>query len=111
MDQHCCLASPLAHVGLTVREQSKNESMFHQKLQSLGGTVDWDIGFESLEMKDTRAIGTLTDVSRLETGWVVVCDGARSPVSHACGLEFVCRTYYATFYVANVDVEDFRVFR
>ena len=92
--------------GLTVLEQSKNESMLYKKLQSMGGTVDWGVGFEGMEMKDKTAIVTLSNGSRLEAEWVVACDGARSPVRHACGLNFVGGTYNATFYVADVDVED-----
>lgn len=36
--------------------------MLYEKLQLLGGTVDRNIGIESLEMKDTTAIVTLSDV-------------------------------------------------
>ena len=68
--------------------------------------MDSDAGFESLEMKDTRAIVTITDVFRLEAGWVVACDGTGSAVRHTCVLEFVGGTYNATLYVSDVDVED-----
>ena len=91
---------------MTVLEQSKNETMLYEKLLSSGGSVEWGVGFEDMEMKDGAAIVTLSNGSRLETEWVAACDGARSSVRHACGLEFVGGTYDATFYVADVDVEE-----
>ncbi len=94
------------YAGFTILEQSKNESMLYEKLVTLGGDVEWGVGFEGMEMRDTSAIVTLSGGARVEAQWVVACDGARSPVRHACELKFEGGTYNATFYVADVDVED-----
>lgn len=90
-------------------EQSKNERMLYEFLQSRGHEVRWNTSFESLVQDDasvTAQIRTAGPESQgVEAKYLVGCDGSQSPVRHALNLPFEGSTFERIFYVADVDME------
>jgi 2-polyprenyl-6-methoxyphenol hydroxylase-like FAD-dependent oxidoreductase len=90
-------------------EQSKNERLLYGYLQSLGKEVLWKTELETISQTEA---GVTTQVKladgtsqTIEAKYLVGCDGAKSPVRHALGLEFSGSTFERTFYVADAQVE------
>lgn len=90
-------------------EQSKNERLLYEYLQSRGRDVLWDTELESFKQTAsgvTAEVKTAEGETRtVEAKYLVGCDGAKSPVRHALGLAFEGSTFERTFYVADARVE------
>jgi 2-polyprenyl-6-methoxyphenol hydroxylase-like FAD-dependent oxidoreductase len=90
-------------------EQSKNERLLYEYLQSRGRDVLWDTELESFKQTAsgvTAEVKTAGGETRtVEAKYLVGCDGAKSPVRHALGLAFEGSTFERTFYVADARVE------
>jgi 2-polyprenyl-6-methoxyphenol hydroxylase-like FAD-dependent oxidoreductase len=90
-------------------EQSKNERLLYDYLQSRGREVLWNTELESFKRTasgvtaEVKAAGGETRT--VEAKYLVGCDGAKSPVRHALGLAFEGSTFERTFYVADAQVE------
>jgi 2-polyprenyl-6-methoxyphenol hydroxylase-like FAD-dependent oxidoreductase len=94
---------------ILIFEQSKNEQLLYQHLQSKGREVLWEHSCVSVEPFDTGVAVDLQTptgaLQRVTAKYVVGCDGASSPVRHALHLPFTGSTLSRLFYVADVRME------
>jgi 2-polyprenyl-6-methoxyphenol hydroxylase-like FAD-dependent oxidoreductase len=107
----------LSNIGLNlspypfmlVLEQSKNEQLLYEYLQSYGKEVLWETELESFSQTEagvTAQVKTAGGASQIIEGkYLVGCDGAKSPVRHALGLEFEGSTFERMFYVADAQID------
>ncbi|MFL6229413.1 MAG: FAD-dependent monooxygenase [Pyrinomonadaceae bacterium] len=107
----------LAHIGeglspypyVLMLEQSKNEELLYEYLRSQGRDVLWRTEFESVTQTSEGVSARVTTqggaAQTIEAKYLVGCDGARSPVRHALGLEFEGSTFERTFYVADARID------
>jgi 2-polyprenyl-6-methoxyphenol hydroxylase-like FAD-dependent oxidoreductase len=90
-------------------EQSKNEQLLHEYMQSHGHEVSWTTSFESLTQRADGVTASVRgadgEAGRIDAKYLVGCDGAKSPVRHALGLVFEGSTFERTFYVADCRVD------
>jgi 2-polyprenyl-6-methoxyphenol hydroxylase-like FAD-dependent oxidoreductase len=90
-------------------EQSKNEQLLYDYLKRNHKTVRWQTelaSFSQTEEKVTAQVKTADGASqRIEAKYLVGCDGPRSPVRHALGLEFAGSTFERVFYVADAQID------
>jgi 2-polyprenyl-6-methoxyphenol hydroxylase-like FAD-dependent oxidoreductase len=90
-------------------EQSKNEQLLYEYLQQHGKTVSWQTelaSFLQTEEKVTAQVKTADGKSQtIEARYLVGCDGPKSPVRHALGIEFAGSTFDRLFYVADVKID------
>jgi 2-polyprenyl-6-methoxyphenol hydroxylase-like FAD-dependent oxidoreductase len=94
---------------LLILEQSRNEMMLYEYVQSHGGRVHWNTELESFTQDANGVIAqmrTTTGESFTINGkYLAGCDGAGSPVRHALGLTFEGSTFERLFYVADARVD------
>jgi len=90
-------------------EQSKNERLLYDYLQSRGKEVLWKTELETISQAEagiTAQVKLADGTSQaIEAKYLAACDGAKSPVRHALGLEFSGSTFERMFYVADAQVE------
>ena len=90
-------------------EQSKNEQLLYEYLQSHGKEVHWQTELESFTPGGshiTVQVKTPDGKSQtIEAKYLVGCDGPKSLVRHALGLEFGGSTFERMFYVLDAQVE------
>jgi 2-polyprenyl-6-methoxyphenol hydroxylase-like FAD-dependent oxidoreductase len=90
-------------------EQSKNERLLYDYLQSHGKDVLWKTELETFSQTDAGVAAQvkLADGTSqtIEAKYLAACDGAKSPVRHALGLGFGGSTFERMFYVADAQVE------
>lgn len=98
-----------AYPFVLLLEQSKNEKLLYEYLQTHGKEVDWNTELESIEQNDsgvTVRVKTSTGESQtIAAKYLVGCDGPRSVVRHSLGLEFSGSTFERMFYVADAQVD------
>jgi len=98
-----------AYPYMLVYEQSKNEQLLYEYLQSHSKEVLWKTELESFSQNDagvTARVKTADGASRIiEAKYLVGCDGAKSPTRHALGLSFEGSTFERMFYVADAQVD------
>ena len=98
-----------AYPFVLMLEQSKNERLLYEYLQSHGAEVLWNTELESFSQSDagvTARVKTAGDASQtIEAKYLVGCDGAKSPVRHALGLPFEGSTFERMFFVADTQVD------
>lgn len=91
-------------------EQSKNERLLDDYLQSCGKTVRWQTALETVSQEDGETV-TATIKNRsgkaetIRAKYLVGCDGAKSFVRHQLNFEFEGDTIDALFYVADVEMQ------
>ena len=94
---------------LLVLEQSENERLLYEYLQSQGRDVCWQTELESLSQDESSVRARVKDSSgetqTIEGKYLVGCDGPRSPVRHQLGLSFEGSTFERLFYVADVRID------
>jgi 2-polyprenyl-6-methoxyphenol hydroxylase-like FAD-dependent oxidoreductase len=94
---------------LFVLEQSKNEQLLCDYLQSHQQAVRWQTELEQFtqdEMGVTAQVKTVDGESETITAkYLVGCDGARSPVRHALGLSFEGSTLERLYYVVDAQID------
>lgn len=94
---------------LLLLEQSKNEQLLYEYLQNHGREVRWNTQFESLTQTRTGVTANVKTAGGasaiIEAQYLVGCDGAKSLVRHAAGLEFEGSTLERMFFVADVQVD------
>jgi 2-polyprenyl-6-methoxyphenol hydroxylase-like FAD-dependent oxidoreductase len=90
-------------------EQSKNEQLLYEYLQSHHKDVLWNSELESLSQSEegvTAQVKTSDGgMQTIEAKYLVGCDGAKSPVRRALGLGFEGSTFERTFYVADAQID------
>lgn len=90
-------------------EQSKNEQLLHEYLQSRRKEVLWKTELEGFSQNDsgvTAQVKAPDGTSQtIEAKYLVGCDGAKSPTRHALGLEFEGSTFERMFYVADAQID------
>jgi 2-polyprenyl-6-methoxyphenol hydroxylase-like FAD-dependent oxidoreductase len=98
-----------AYPYILLLEQSKNELLLYDYLQQRGKDVRWNTEFKSLSQTNegtSAQIVTADGASQtIEARYLVGCDGAKSLVRHALGLEFQGSTVERMFFVADVQVD------
>lgn len=94
---------------LFILDQSKNEQLLAEYLQSYDREVLWQTelkDFTQTEIGVVAQVKTADGLSRsIEAKYLVGCDGAKSPVRHALGLTFKGSTFERLFYVADAQVD------
>jgi 2-polyprenyl-6-methoxyphenol hydroxylase-like FAD-dependent oxidoreductase len=90
-------------------EQSKNEQLLYEYLQSHRKEVLWKTELESFSQTAavvTAQVKTDGGASQvIEAKYLAACDGAKSSVRHALGLGFEGSTFERMFYVADAQVD------
>jgi 2-polyprenyl-6-methoxyphenol hydroxylase-like FAD-dependent oxidoreductase len=98
-----------AYPYLFILEQSKNEQLLWEYLQSHHKDVQWQTELEHFaqdEMGVTAQVKTASGESEtIISKYLVGCDGAKSPVRHALGLSFEGSTLDRMFYLVDAKVE------
>ncbi|MGI8995527.1 MAG: FAD-dependent monooxygenase [Pyrinomonadaceae bacterium] len=98
-----------AYPYMLVLEQSKNERLLYEYMQSHGKEVLWHTELESFSQKNAGVAAQVknsTGASQvIEAKYLVGCDGPRSPVRHALGISFEGSTFERLFYVADVQID------
>jgi 2-polyprenyl-6-methoxyphenol hydroxylase-like FAD-dependent oxidoreductase len=94
---------------LFILDQSKNEQLLYEYLQSHQKEVQWKTELEHFaqdEMGVTAQVKTADGISEsIAAKYLVGCDGAKSPVRQALGLTFEGSTLERLFYVADVQLD------
>ena len=94
---------------LFVLEQSKNEQLLHEYLQSHDREVRWQTELEYFTQTEQSVTARVTTVDgrseTIEAKYLVGCDGARSPVRTALGLTFEGSTFDRLFYVVDAQID------
>ncbi len=90
-------------------EQSKNERLLYEYLQSHRKEVLWQTELESFSQNDSGVMAQVktTDGSSqiIEAKYLVGCDGPKSLVRHTLGLKFEGSTFERIFYVADAQID------
>lgn len=90
-------------------EQSKNERLLYDYLRSHDKDVLWKSELQAFSHDDEGVTATVTTTAgepqTISAKFLVGCDGARSPVRRALGLEFAGSTFERMFYVADAQVD------
>ena len=90
-------------------EQSKNEKLLYEYLESHQKDVRWKTELETFAQDDsgvTAQVRTPDGSSQVvEAKYIVGCDGPKSLVRHTAGLTFEGSTFERIFFVADVQVD------
>jgi 2-polyprenyl-6-methoxyphenol hydroxylase-like FAD-dependent oxidoreductase len=94
---------------LFILDQSKNEQLLYEYLQSHHQQVQWQTELEHFTQDEQGVTARVkTADGRSETigaKYLVGCDGAKSPVRHALGLTFEGSTFERLFYVSDAQID------
>ena len=88
-------------------QQYHVETLLHARFAALGGEVRFLNTLSAIEPRSDGALLTIDTPEgayRIDTEWVVSCEGARSMVRSALGLEFVGETFEDKFLIADVKM-------
>lgn len=98
-----------AYPYMLVLEQSRNEQLLYEYVQSHGQDVLWQTELESFSQDGgsvTAHVKTSNGEAQIIEGkYMVGCDGPKSPVRHGLGLSFEGSTFERLFYVADVEID------
>lgn len=87
--------------------QDAHERLLIERLAELGVTVERQIELLDFIEEDGYAVAHLRGADGAEENfrarYIAGCDGARSPVRHATGIDFPGGTYRQIFYVADIE--------
>ena len=94
---------------LFILEQSKNEKILYDYIQSKDAKVDWQTTLVGYEEMDDGVVATIkneqAELVKVRADYVVGADGARSLVRSLIGVEFKGGTYEDLFLVADIKVD------
>ncbi|HEX8176192.1 MAG TPA: FAD-dependent monooxygenase [Pyrinomonadaceae bacterium] len=94
---------------MLILEQSKNEQLLYEYLQSHDKDVLWSTGLEGFSQDDEGVTVNIKtregEAEAIRAKYLVGCDGAKSPVRHMLGLSFEGSTFERMFYVADAQVD------
>ena len=88
--------------------QSHTERLLGERAAALGVTIERGVALTGLAQDEGGVTATLQRGERTETvraRYLVGCDGARSTVRHALGIEFAGYTEPETFLLGDVQIE------
>ena len=90
-------------------EQGKHEKVLYDFIKANGKDVLWQTELESFTQDESGVKANVKNASgeteTIEARFLAACDGAKSPVRHALGLQFEGSTFERLFYVADVEVD------
>jgi 2-polyprenyl-6-methoxyphenol hydroxylase-like FAD-dependent oxidoreductase len=90
-------------------EQGRHEALLYDYIKSHGNDVRWQTELESFSQNESgvtaNVIGPKGARDIIEAKYLVACDGAKSIVRDALGLEFSGSTFERMFYVADVEID------
>lgn len=90
-------------------EQSKNEKLLYDYLQSCRKAVLWQTELQSFLQTDagvtTQVIAPDGATQTIKAQYLVGCDGAKSPTRQLLGLAFAGSTFERMFYVADAQID------
>jgi 2-polyprenyl-6-methoxyphenol hydroxylase-like FAD-dependent oxidoreductase len=92
---------------LLILEQSKTEPLLIDFLQQQGHRVEWQTALDSLIQNDNRVSATLKHLDKeekIETDWLVGCDGANSGVRKMLEIPFGGETYKESLFVLDCKI-------
>ncbi|MBD5654287.1 MAG: FAD-dependent monooxygenase, partial [Candidatus Eremiobacteraeota bacterium] len=96
------------HPYVLLVTQDETERVLEEHLASLGVVVERGVALTTFDDNDERIAATLLGadgtVDRLDTDWLVACDGAHSGVRHALGKPFDGTTVATDFVLADVHL-------
>lgn len=94
---------------MLVLEQSRNEELLYEYLQSRGHDVRWQTVLESFSHDNSGVTVHVKDASGasyvIEGKYLAGCDGASSSIRINLGLSFEGSTHARLFYVADVEID------
>lgn len=93
------------HPYMFLLGQDRTERLLLAHFEENGGAVRWETEMQALTQDGQGAVATLRHQgkeTKVRARFVCGCDGARSAVRKAIGVEFAGGTYDSTFYVADV---------
>lgn len=100
---------PSSYAFVISLPQSQTERILLERLQALGGQVEWqtellklEAGSQVVSARIRRADG---QEETAQFTWVAGCDGAHSTVRHQLGFEFQGKPYEQGFILADVAVQ------
>ena len=98
-----------AYPYMLVLEQSKNERLLYDYMQTHGKNVLWQTELASFSQTETKVMAQVKTASgesiTIEAKYMVGCDGPKSAVRHGLGLGFEGSTFERLFYVADVQID------
>ena len=98
-----------AYPFILLLEQSKNERLLYDYLRSHEKEVLWNTELESFTQTEAGVTAQVRNPDgasqSIAAKYLVGCDGAKSPVRHALGLEFGGSTFERMFFVADAQVD------
>ncbi|WP_165068510.1 FAD-dependent monooxygenase [Paludisphaera rhizosphaerae] len=93
---------------ILVLPQGRTERIVLDRLEELGGEVEWYTRLASFKADvDGATVELKTDDGRsnfVRTRWLIGCDGARSAVRHGLGLAFAGDEYPERYLLADAEV-------
>ncbi len=102
------VASP--HPYALMLPQSETERLLDEHLKKLGVQVERSVELIQFAASADRVVSTLRHADgheeKLETAWLIGCDGAHSTVRHHLGMEFVGDTMPSNWILADVHLSD-----
>ncbi|MFL6183227.1 MAG: FAD-dependent monooxygenase [Actinomycetes bacterium] len=99
---------PGASPRLISMDESDTERVLEQRLEQLGGRVEWRtelLGFRVDGQRVTARLQGPDGTSELETQFLVGADGAHSTVRHEAGIGFAGAAYPERFLLADLDLD------
>jgi len=98
-----------AYPYMLVLEQSKNERLLYDYMQTHGKDVLWQTKLENFSQSDAKVSAQVKtangESTAIEAKYMVGCDGPKSVVRHGLGLSFEGSTFERLFYVADVQID------
>ena len=93
---------------LLIVEQGKHEKLLYDFIRSNSKDIRWRTELESFTQDEAGVSAVVKPNGGRETinaKYLIGCDGAKSLVRHALGLEFGGSTFERMFYVADVEID------
>ena len=94
---------------LLIVEQSKHEHVLYDFIKENNRSVLWQTTLKDFSQGDSGVTANIVNENgaeqRIETKYLVACDGARSLVRNELGMTFEGSTFERMFYVADVQVD------
>ncbi|OQS13155.1 oxygenase [Nocardia donostiensis] len=85
--------------------QARIEEQLRHRLTELGVEIEWGRTVTTATQEADGVTVEFADGTRLRTDWLVGCDGARSVVRDAAGIEFPGVSVVEQFLLADVDAD------
>jgi len=89
--------------------QGVTERRMLERLEALGGRIDWRTGLTGLTAQDHGVVAKLEredgSVCERRADWLIGCDGPRSVVRSSLGLSFTGSTYEERFLLADLRLK------